>query len=669
MKHQRISGMILVLIITLFFTLWHDVARGAEVSGASAEESFRPEMEEELLFALSSLKNHLLDKTVLRPEQIEAMKASIDKHQGIFGHNERIIQSAFDLVSVYEKGMGPLWIARGGFQRNKKPPVNDIHWTLYSVMQNIMDQVYNAKNVERYPVLLDGYQFDCSAHFPGPVEPPVDPQKTYTVQIDASFPKTFGREESGYARKPTGAYLAPGSIATVIVPDALVEKGYLVRVGAHSWDNSNKPRVLRLDRSSLTYPINATTVRVASPLGGGIYIEAPYRSEAGVVEIKIRNAVRSPFFSAKPFHRTSLEEWKNHERQLKAPWADFQSEKFMMQVPTSWISKLDNPVALIRDWDSAMDALNDLMGLPHVKGRETMYLQVDLQNRARVLAPGYPTVNDRYDPRKEYDGYVDHYLIRGPQYAPDYVFHEQGHGFLFVKFGGEMESTVNLLHVAVWNQKFGYSLDEAFRASRNFNKNEHRTLDNTAVAWMTSLNFVNQTPMQPGEKAYQLKGHAKFVDIARLFGWQVLGDFWRSWNEDYEAGRPWSKHGMDIDKLSLRLSEKAGVDLTPLLAFWGTPPKNAEWLKAAVNAAKRPPSAKVYDTLTHYKALVPENKEAFRAFALKWWGKEPSPKGNWTEREHKMRWDAYDGQTADSIREAVQTIIDVYFPNGRPVAN
>jgi hypothetical protein len=293
-----------------------------------------------------------------------------------------------------------------------------------------------------------------------------------------------------------------------------------------------------------------------------------------------------------------------------------------------------------------------------------MYLQVDLQNRSRVFAPGYPTCNDRYDPKKTYDGHVDHYLVRGPQVAPDYVFHEQGHGYGFVKFGGEMESTVNLLHVAVWHQAFGYSLDEAFAASRNMQKNPHRTLDNTAVAWMTSSNFIDGKPMAAGEKAYQLKGHAKFVDIARLFGWQALNQFWRSWTEDFEAGRPWSKHGTDIDSLSLRLSQKAGVDLTALLHFWGTPPRNPQALKSAVAAHALPASDAVYDALMHYHALVPEDRQAFRAFAQKWWAKQPSPKGYMTERGHAAQWDQYSTETCAQIQQRVQEIIHTY--SGRP---
>ena len=324
----------------------------------------------------------------------------------------------------------------------------------------------------------------------------------------------------------------------------------------------------------------------------------------------IRNAVRSPYFSLKPFHQTSLDEWRNAERNQPGPWADFQTEKFLMQVPSSWIRKLEDPLTLMRNWDLAMDAQNDLMGLPRVWGKETMFLQVDLLIRASAYAPGYPTLNDRYDPKKEYDGYANHYLVRGPQYTPDYVFHEQGHGYGFVKFGGETESTVNLAHVAVQNQPFGQSLDEAFRGSREFNKNPNRNLDNTAVSWMSTPNFVDRKPMDSAQKSYQLEGHAKYVDIARLFGWKVLGDYWRSWVEDFEAGRPWSKHGMDSDKLSLRLSRRPARTsrrcCTSGACHPGTPKPSRRPLLPQ-NCRSRPR----FTTRWRYQSMVPRNNQPF----------------------------------------------------------
>jgi len=68
----------------------------------------------------------------------------------------------------------------------------------------------------------------------------------------------------------------------------------------------------------------------------------------------------------------------------------------------------------------------------------------------------------------------------------------------------------------------------------------------------------------------------------------------------------------------------------------------------------------------HYKSLVPENNQAFRDFALKWWGKQPSGKGYWTEREHAKQWEQFTEKTSAEIKNTVQEIIDAYFPNGRP---
>ena len=132
-----------------------------------------------------------------------------------------------------------------------------------------------------------GFKFGCSAHFPGAVEPPANPNAAYRVKINGSYRKDFKHavmHEERPARRPTGAYLAPGTIATVRVPASLVGKGYQVRVGAHSWDNTKKPRVLRLDRSSLVYPIDAAEIRAIedgtldrerNPLTG-----APHTAEA-----------------------------------------------------------------------------------------------------------------------------------------------------------------------------------------------------------------------------------------------------------------------------------------------------------------------------------------------------------------------------------------------------
>lgn len=624
-----------------------------------------------LLTSFEALKGHVDGTAPMSFIDIATHKNAIDLYQEFFGYDNEIIAASLDLVETYDSVIGPLLVTTGKLVRDQMVS-SDIEWVIYHVMQYIMDWTYTDMNMSRYESLLGSFKFGSSNFFPGRADPPADPDLIYTTSINASFPKTFGHDTLHWtdrdARKPTGAYLAPGTVATVTVPASMVGNGYQIRVGAHSWDFSKKKDILRLDRCSLVYNIYSTQVKIASPLGGGIYIEVPYLADAGVVDIQIQNAIRAPYFSAKSFHQTTLEQWQNTERHNPAPWADFQSEKYMMQVPTGWIYNLDDPAALMADWDKAMDAVNDLMGFDHVRGKESHYNQVDVLLRASVYSPGYPSVNNTYNPLKNdptsglyYNGNYNQYLLRGPQHAPYQEFHELGHGYKFD--GGESESTVNLLHVAAWNRKFGYNLDYSFAASIGGQaSNPIKTLDNTSVSLMICQNFIENQSMSGAEKKYQLKGHAKFVEIARLFGWDVLGDFWRSFNDDYENS---VNYATDTDSRMLRLSKAVGYDVRPLFHFWGMHPNDPQSLQSAIEAEDIPASYKIYFTLYKYKSLVPADNAAYRDYVFSWWREQPNPGSTDSAEQYRaLLWDTYDESYADQTRSNVQSYIDLYFPDG-----
>ena len=123
-------------------------------------------------------------------------------------------------MSTYDRVIGPLWIATGSLTRSAEG--HDLTWTIYRAMQDIMDLIYNTQTLTTYPALLNGFKFNSSSNFPGVCPAPLTNQ-TYTVAVNASFPPTFGRSTQGWtdpARWPTGAYLAPGTFATVTVPPA-----------------------------------------------------------------------------------------------------------------------------------------------------------------------------------------------------------------------------------------------------------------------------------------------------------------------------------------------------------------------------------------------------------------------------------------------------------------
>ncbi len=306
--------------------------------------------------ALQKLKDHTSGTIILNATEITAQSTIIKNNVTLLGSADSIILKAFEVVRSYEKHEGAIFInssTKSGFTR---ATINgfELVQAIYALQQGLIDYAYTSSTLKRNPNIFKGFKFESSAYFPGAVAAPSDSTTSKTVKVNGSVPKDWGSPvmySTDPARRPTGCYLAPGTVVVVKVPSALVNKGYNVRVGAHSWDLKAKTTVKRFDRVSIVFPITDTITRVSNPLGGGIYIEVPHLANDGLVDVEIRNAVESPFFSARSFDKMTLEYWRNFERKKPGPWADFESDKFMMQIPTSWIYNFDNPITLMNDWD------------------------------------------------------------------------------------------------------------------------------------------------------------------------------------------------------------------------------------------------------------------------------------------------------------------------------
>lgn len=637
-------------------------------------KSLTPEIEKELVSSLVSYKELVLQKEEPDPSAVEPLKKIFDENKEHFAGSEGVLRAALDAVKTYDEVKGPLFVARPGWdkghRKKRTPPPNDLHWTIFHVMQYVFDEAYKRDSLQKYREILKGFSFGSHVHFPGPVTPPENPEEEHLIKIDADSLSGYRTFESLTGpRRPTGCYVVPGLPATVSFPEVMVGKGYRLRVGAHSWDHTKKRKVLRLVRVSHVYDIDQAEIEVLHPLGGALYIEVPKGSSDGIVELKVKGVTRSPIFAVTPYHKTTMKEWLEVERKRPAPWTDFHTEKFMMQVPSMWVRNLPDPDRLMRDWDASCDAQNELFGQPLIKTRHTHYLQVDLQLRGRAFHPGYPTSNERYDPAKEeeYAGYPNHFLVRGPQTMPNHVIHEQGHAFLIPKYPGERESVVNFPHVAVMNRKFGETLDQAFAGSRHSNDDSVFNMNNTAIAWMCTDTFMNKAPMQGYEKQYQLKGHAKYVEIVRLFGWEGISEYWRAFNDEKAQGTFKGKHNYTNDEITFRKCRAIKADLRPLMRFWGIVENDAAALATQVGGLGLKPSQKVYDRLVHYKSLLPKDNAAFREFAFKWRGnKEPSHSGFTEERHHAAMWESYGEEIKTKLEGNIDEFLTQYFPEGRP---
>ena len=237
-----------------------------------------------LIVAASQIKNHITGTPTLSAAELEQASLALQAQTNRFAESVDTITAVFDLVKTYDSVNGPLFVATGSLARASQS--NNLTWTLYRTMQSIMDVVYQPgtiANAAKLAVIENfnnpgGFKFGSHTNFPGPCAPPANPSASHTVPIQGGFDVTFGRNTQGWtnpARKPTGCYLAPGTIATS--PCRLPWSRRAIR-SASAPIRGIFPTALeirRLDRATLLYPITDHQRKVASPYGGGIYIEVP----------------------------------------------------------------------------------------------------------------------------------------------------------------------------------------------------------------------------------------------------------------------------------------------------------------------------------------------------------------------------------------------------------
>ena len=639
--------------------------------------------------SLQEVGDHINGEKNLTAESLKGIEAEIVKGAEVFDGDQALLKKAFDVIKNYEEKHGALFLndkIQKPFSRSKYEGI-ELERVIFALQQALIDYAYNAEDIGGNPKLY-GFKFETSEYFPGACDPSKSPQKTLSVEINASQRKAYGyplNEDEEVARRPTGWYLPPGEVVKLSVPPELVGTGYNIRVGAHSWDLEKRPVVARLNRVSIVYPIEEKQFSITHPLGGGIYLEVPWEADEGVVKLHARNAVESPFFHSRLQDKGEGISLKK-ELAKNAPWTDFETDKFMMQIPTVWAKEIKDPETVLREYDKCMDLFSEIVGRPSLRSKVILYMQVDIIFRGAAFFPGYPQSNFKWNPHSPEIRKSQRWVIEGAHKAPSVLFHEMGHGQRFSKFKGGTEAVVNFPYVYVHNKGYDTELDLAF--SKSFANRSQLTVDEAAINRMVTENFRNGRPVnvtnKPGDEVkYQHRGYAVYADIAKLFGWEPLVQFWTEDQENYIAGAdfnfikgrkfPANINNDPTDKRILRLSITAGVDLTPLAHFWGRQPEDPEKLKKAIEKHKLKPSSAIYDRLNHYKGLIPMSRSEFLRHA-----KIMSPK---CEKEgvgaintnplfghgwYHLWLDKYDREHGEKANLALQSIIEQYFPNGRP---
>jgi len=574
----------------------------------------------ELTTALNAMTNHVNGSSPLTESQLQKYLTDIQlNYSGNFTDAKSDI---FEFLNAYENKYEPVF-ANGNQAVFSELPVET--QTLIFLQQAIFDEEYKSNAEE-----MEGIKFEFSEVFPGKVKDSSPRINDASVEINGTYNVIHGARhlnDTWDAKRPTGHYAPPGELITITIPTNHVDKGMSVMIGAHERDHSNLSQTNRFLRISNRFGLSTEKTKIVNPFGGGIYMLVPEESNFGYFDIKIDGAVKSPYFSTREAKGTDLSVWQAELVEQSVKWVDIESDKFMTTLPIDVLDgispgsiNLTDPRLMMEKWDEVADGFNYVGGRPQERSRAE-YIISDTRIPDGGYGTGYPAVYDDDD-----KGMMLIALLENePQKIGGVVtmFHEMGHLEWHPTLGNATESIVHLPAVYIWNKYYELPLDTAFKYSA-FQK---LTMDQTTIDWIITDNFRNNIAiscdptMHPSvchEVRYQHRGHAIYIEIADLFGWDAIYKTHKVFYDEWKINtqKDWGFMGMvngnqiSDDELILAASNANNVNMAPLFHFWGRQPSE----ELANQLKNLPESKEIYCRLEYYKSMAPTDLSSFQTW-------------------------------------------------------
>jgi hypothetical protein len=627
-----------------------------------------------VLDALNDLHDHINATITLTPVELTSIKNIFTLFPGCLAISESNILLSKSVVADYDSLFGALFTTPGtqnGFSKDPAiAPGMELERAMIALQQGIFDEVFTSGVYGNYPQHLNGWKYGACTTFPGFVAPPADSTIGVSVPIRANFEDPDGMnpyyeingDGTDHALRPTGLYLSPGSVATVTVPDSLVGQDYWIKVGSHDWDLTNREMFLRFDRISKKFLINSNTIEVFNPLGGAISILVPYGADDGIVQVTVNNGVEAPFFSLKSFYETTD---FNAELSKPGPWAVFETDNVMFTIPKHAIvpGQYDLMQTLV-DWETALRGMNSILARQIIPDKHNMYMIADVDIRVGVYSIGYPMSNT---PLNYTDVPGPAYFLNGPGPDDEINFHELGHALALSQFSGEEEALVNFPYVMALNYGLGVDLNEAVANSLGTSTID---IDNAAIHRLISSTFGSErniSDSEMNEVRYQHRGFGHYFEIVNILGWCPLRNFWKQEAIDFENG---INYGSNDDKRIVRMSVAAQADLRPLFHVFGIIAQDPVALQDTLNQLGIQPSLAIYNRLQDYLDLIPQDNAEFVNSAIDvypdLYTAGPTGNPNYGVGWFYLKSLSYNTAEAQIITNTLQSIINLYYPNGQP---
>jgi N-terminal domain of M60-like peptidases/Secretion system C-terminal sorting domain len=633
-----------------------------------------------VLTALNDLQAHINSNSTLNANELTLIRNVFTLFPECLASSESTLLLAKSVVEDYDTEIGALFTTpntQNGFSKNPAAaPGLELERAMLALQQGIFDQVFTSAIYEDYPQHINGWKYDACYTFPGYVDPPADSSISKSVLIRANFEDPDGMnpyydingDGTDHALRPTGLYVSPGSVAVVTVPDSLVGQDYYIRVGSHEWDLTDRTLFRRFDRISRKFSIDSNTIEVFNPFGGAISILVPYGANDGIVEVSVNNGVEAPFFSLKSFYETPD---FNTELSKPGPWAVFETDNVMFTIPKHSIvpGQYDLLQAML-DWETAVRGVNSILARQIIPDKHNMYMIADIDIRFGAYSIGYPMSNT---PLNYTNVPGPAYFINGPGPDDETNFHETGHALAMSKFAGEEEALVNFPYIMAMNYGLGADLNEAVKYSFVPNTFD---IDKTATHRMVSNSFGSERDISnstTNEVRYQHRGYGHYFEIVNMLGWCPLRNFWKQESIDFENGINHGINDQNHDGRILRMSVAAQADLRPLFHVFGILPQDAVALQDTLTQLGVLPSLTIYNRLQDYFDLIPEDNAAFVNYALavypNLYTNGPTDHPDYGVGWHYLKSLVYDATEAQNRTDILQSIIDLYYPNGEPTGN
>ncbi|MHC4923234.1 MAG: M60 family metallopeptidase, partial [Planctomycetota bacterium] len=388
-------------------------------------------------------------------------------------------------------------------------------------------------------------------HFPGSV-----PEKAERVECDVIVDLRRPRWHS------TGLYAPPGEVITVGIPAAAKGAGLVLRVGCHTDSIRRKPDWTRAPEIALRRPLDAARVSVASAFGGLIYVEVPKGAPARPVKLKVKGAVEAPRYV---HGETKVVDWQKTQRHLPGPWAELETKKIILSVPSKAVRDLDDPKALMDHWDRVMDACADLAVRPR-KRESPERIVADILISVGYMHAGYPIMT-------HLDAVERMTSLERMQSGDWGLFHELGHNHQHRDwtFNGTVEVTCNLFTLYVHERVCG--------------KERHAISPGRVPAPEKKVRaYLDSGPDFARWKREPFTALTMYVQLLDAFGWDAFTDVFEEYRDLPAAEKP-KDDAEKRDQWLERMSRRVKRDLGPFFEAWGVP----------VSAAARKRVAKLKD--------------------------------------------------------------------------